>query len=259
MEDKIRQWLNTGGFPLEMKFANALLSYGFDVAQSVYFKDGESGKYRETDIIANKYKYLSGQWIHVTFVVECKRSDDKPWVILKNNGLSNHLGNQLPIYCTTNANNFIQSVSEYTVYKSDLLFKNERSIGYSVQAAFNKGMDKSYESIQSVTKACEYFSSKLNERRNVCAFYFPILLVEGNLFEATYNNGETEINKVSTSEILLTRSFHEHGNSHIFLFDHSNLDSICKRLGLLADEFLEKYEKQLNKINSDTNDRKAYG
>ena len=77
-----------------------------------------------------------------------------------------------------------------------MFFKNNRSIGYSVQTAFHKGVDKSYEAVQSVTKACEYFSQKINERKNTCAFYFPILLIEGRLFEGKLANDEIEIEEV---------------------------------------------------------------
>ena len=242
MEEKIKAWLLNSGFPLEMRISNALLKRNFDVAQSVYYQDPESGKYRETDVIATKFKIINGTWIHLTFVIECKRSKDKPWVILKNDKLMNHLGDMLPLYSTTNTLSFLNSLNQQQ-YKSDLLFKKNRSIGYSIQTAFNNGSDRSYEAIQSVTKACEYFSQNINNRKNISAFYFPIILIEGIIFESQLLDDEIELKQVNDSEVLVTRSFHKYGNSHIKIFDDSNLNIVAEKLHNLTYNFFEKYDE----------------
>ncbi len=259
MKDKIRDWLLKGGLPLEMKFSRELLKGGFEVAQSVYYRDHETEKYRETDIVASKYERINETWIHITFVIECKKSNDKPWVVLKNEGLSNHIENLLPIYHTNNASNFINACSNESEYKSPLIFRNDRSLGYSIQTAFNVGSDRSYESIQSVTKACEYFSQKVSQRKKVCAFYFPVILVDGKLCEASYQEEEIEIAEVNYSEILITRSFHEYGNSHIHIFDNSTLEEVVKKLDNLSNDFFAKYNHLLEAQINSKMDRRAYG
>ncbi|NOQ75965.1 MAG: hypothetical protein GQ574_28420 [Crocinitomix sp.] len=245
MKKKIKDWLLLGGFPLEMKFADSLLKKEFQVAQSVYYKDAETEKFRETDIIANKYEKINDTWVFITFVIECKKSTDKPWIVLKNDQISNHIEEILPVYHTKNGDEFLKSLGKKDVYKSDLFFKNSRSIGYSLQIAFEKGKDRSYEAIQSVSKAVEYFSQKVNDRKNTCAFYFPILLVEGKLFEGKIANNEIEIEEVDNSEILIARSFHEHGNSHILIFKSSDLDAVALKLNGLALTFFKKYREIL--------------
>lgn len=258
MKDKIKDWLLKGGLPLEMKFSRALLKGGFEVAQSVYYRDPETDKFRETDIVASKYERINETWIHLTFVIECKKSTDKPWVILKNERLSNSIDNLLPIYHTDNASNFINA-SNKNEYKSPLLFRNDRNLGYSVQTAFNNGSDRSYESIQSVTKACEYFAHKVSQRSKVCAFYFPVVLVDGTLCEASYLEEEIEIDEVNYSEILITRSFHEFGNAHIHIFDNSNLKEVVKRLDNLSNEFFAKYKHLLENQSNSKIDKRAFG
>ena len=107
---------------------------------------------------------------------------------------------------------------------------------------------ESYEAVQSVTKACEYFSQKVNERKNICAFYFPIILIEGKLFEGQLSvDNDISIQEVRNTEVLVTRSFHQYGNSHILIFDSSNLDQISQELNDLATEFFEKYNRLLEK------------
>ncbi|MFB9053934.1 hypothetical protein ACFFVB_12680 [Formosa undariae] len=250
MEDKIKDWLLKGGFPLEMKFVNSLLKENFEVAQSVYYQDFETEKFRETDIIASKFEKINGTWTYITFVIECKKSYDKPWIVLKNDKLLNHIGDELPVYFTKNGNDFIKTINRQNNYKSDLFFKNNRSIGYSLQTAFHKGVDKSFEAVQSVTKACEYFSQKINERKNTCAFYFPIVLIEGRLFEGKLANDEIEIEEVQNSEVLITRSFHKYGNSHLLIFESSDLDAVTDRLKKLTEKFFEEYKESLKETIS---------
>ena len=259
MEEKIKEWLQKGGFPLEMKCTNSLLKNAFVVAQSVYYQDAETAKFRETDIIASKFREINGTWTHITFVIECKKTPNKPWVILKNDKLINHINEDLPVYYTRNCKRFIHEISKEDVYKSELFFKNERSLGYSIQTAFaNKGVDRSYEAIQSVTKASEYFSEKINSRSNICAFYFPIIIIEGKLFEGKLNDDEIEIEEVNNSEVLITRSFHDFGNSHIRIFESSDLDFVSGRLNDLAEKFFQEYKKHLEDSIPKTRE-KPYG
>jgi len=259
MEEKIKKWLLEGGFPLEMKLSNILLDNEFEVAQSIYFRDSESNKFRETDIIASKFINKNGLWIYITFVIECKKSNDKPWVILMNKGITNQIENQLPIYHTQNAQIFLLQTNKETDFKSDLLFRNNREFGYTLQTAFNKGVDRSYESIQSVTKACEYFSQKSNERSKVCALYFPVIVVEGKLFKANYKNQDIELKATESAEILFTRSFHEHGNANILLFNASNLNNMVDNLNKLASEFFKEYDNLLSKYITFGGNTNAYG
>jgi len=245
--EKLEAWIEKGGFPLEMKVSNAFIKAGFEVAQSVYYMDIESDKYRETDIIASKYKQVNGIWVNLTFVVECKSSLDKPWVILINKGLKNQSSGGLPTYITHNGIKFLKATSLKEDYKSDLLFKNDRSIGYSMQTAFNSGKDKSYEAIQSVTKACEYFLQECNKKRkNQCNFYFPVIIVDGKLFNAALTeNGEMEIEKVEQTELLVTRSFHSYGNANILIFDVSDIDKIVMHINNMCDELFDNYSDLL--------------
>ncbi|AFL81909.1 hypothetical protein Aeqsu_2451 [Aequorivita sublithincola DSM 14238] len=245
MEEKIKEWLLKGGFPLEMKLANSLINHGFEVAQSVYYQDFDTEKYRETDIIASKFEKINNIWTHITFVIECKKSTDKPWIVLKNHKLMNHLSDELPVYFTNHTSIFLKNLNENKSFKSDLFFKNSRNIGYSIQTAFNNGPDKSYEAIQSVTKACEYFSQKLNERKNTAAFYFPVICIDGNLFEGQIAENDISLKEVKKSEVLITRSFHKYGNSHILIFESSDLDKISNDLYKLGIEFFRKYKKLL--------------
>jgi len=123
MEDKIKDWLLKGGIPFEMEVSNMFIDEGFTVAQSIYYKDIDEGKYRETDIIAYRYSYINGVFVNLTFVIECKLSPDKPWVVLKNDRLSNSIDEDKQIYYSNRFKKSLGKIKDSSS-KSDLVFKN---------------------------------------------------------------------------------------------------------------------------------------
>jgi hypothetical protein len=79
LSDKVRGWLESQGFPLEMRAAAAFRQVGFEVRQSSYYIDPETSKGREIDVLASDPDILGVVQIHL--VIECK-SHKKPWVLL---------------------------------------------------------------------------------------------------------------------------------------------------------------------------------
>jgi predicted RecB family endonuclease len=67
-----------------MRVAEEFRQAGFDVQQSEFYIDQESGKPREIDVVAEKRYALEGlpAGVRFVFVVECKRATAKPWVFL---------------------------------------------------------------------------------------------------------------------------------------------------------------------------------
>ena len=66
------EWLQKQGYPLEMEVASALRKKGLWVRQASYYKDPESDKSREIDVICTEAEVLGMAALH--FVVECKAS-----------------------------------------------------------------------------------------------------------------------------------------------------------------------------------------
>ncbi|HEY8936331.1 MAG TPA: hypothetical protein VIM65_13955 [Cyclobacteriaceae bacterium] len=57
---KIKVWLDTQGYNLEMFTARTFRGKGFQIAQSVYYQDTESNQSREIDLVCYYTKVLSG-------------------------------------------------------------------------------------------------------------------------------------------------------------------------------------------------------
>lgn len=76
--EKVRQWLDQGGYPLEMRVARALNDAGFTVRQSAYYEaaTASGGIAREVDVLGWRATGTSSPLL----VVECK-SKPEPWVL----------------------------------------------------------------------------------------------------------------------------------------------------------------------------------
>ena len=82
LKDKVAQWLDTQGYPLEMQVAREFLKERFTVRQSEYYEDPETKVAREADVIAYAQAELAGCLTKLTVCAECKVSNDKPWILL---------------------------------------------------------------------------------------------------------------------------------------------------------------------------------
>jgi Holliday junction resolvase-like predicted endonuclease len=86
MEQQIRNWLQSQGYPLEMRAAAAYRDAGFRVVQSNYYQDPESSDWREIDVVADR-TWIAAETnsvpIRIMFVAECKASREKPWILLR--------------------------------------------------------------------------------------------------------------------------------------------------------------------------------
>ena len=79
MTSKVGAWLEKRGFSLEMRTASAFRAAGFEVRQSSYYTDQETGKPREVDVLATHPDYIG--IVNIQFIAECKSSRN-PWVLL---------------------------------------------------------------------------------------------------------------------------------------------------------------------------------
>ncbi len=82
LDEKVKKWLETSGYSLEMEVAKNLHKAQFDVIQSEFIEDPESQKWRETDVVA--YTSIRSKTCKAVFalIAECKGGKDKPWVLL---------------------------------------------------------------------------------------------------------------------------------------------------------------------------------
>jgi hypothetical protein len=249
LEKKVEKWILKNGYPFEMKVAQAFKSEGFHVSQSILYKDNDLNKYREIDIIAHTNKFVNGVWINLTYVVECKKSTDKPWVVFKNKDLFNLQSKRYKILGSKNSDKLISKIPEEKRKDENLkfIFPSISECGYNVVTAFKESKDLAYSASKSLLNACNYLVEKSNNSKlNFCNIYIPIIIIEGILYESFLkNDGTLNLSEVNYSTIANTKSFDESASSILTIASSLELNNFIKELRNNNDTFFDKFIKLL--------------
>lgn len=201
IKKEIDKWLKGQGYPLEMKVASELRKAGFDVQLSHYYTDPENEAIREIDIIAS-YPDDRG-CLNISFVIECKVSKQKPWLLFSTSHTLEGF-NRLFAYCI-NSDTARGALAQKDVESWIKLpwMKKEGRTAYGVTQAFTSGEDVTFKATTSVLKAAIARQRELSKQRwKPFVFVFPIVIVDGGLFEC-YLNDKGEVLIESLQDINL--------------------------------------------------------
>lgn len=190
IQEKLIKWLEEQGYPLEFNVANFLNALRYNVIQSEYYNDPETGTKREIDVVAYKQEVINGVLIRFSFIIECKTSRDKPWILFstKEKGISE----KAMIFQTPSSsfgNYFLEKLTFQENFTNQL-FNIDGRTSFGVTQAFTTGKDVTYEAIMNVAKATNDISKEVNhsEKGVICSICFPIVVIEGRLFETFIDN-----------------------------------------------------------------------
>ncbi len=216
LKSNITKWLNKQGYPLEMRVASTLQKCGYRVVQSEYYIDPESGNSREIDIVAIVNKEIHGVLFRISLHIECKRSK-KPWILFTsaNKSLAGSARVSQRAANSLGRNFLLQACRESSVQEL-ALFALPKRPAYGVTQAFTTGKDVCYSAVTSASKAAYATVAELDEiqqrkkslvlfprAHDICSIALPIVVVEGELFEAYLSEGSSVIvNEISNSTLL---------------------------------------------------------
>ena len=249
MIPKVTKWLEEQGFTLEMRTAACFRKAGFEVRQSSYYVDPESGKNREIDVIAFAPDKDRHGIIKIIFVVECK-SSNKPWSLLCSpDVLVGH--NIFPAFSVTSEKTFRMlcdlKVSEL-IKKWPWLKKNKLA-AYSVRQAMSDS-DVAYAAAISVTKASNFYV----EQSMSYMFAFPIIVVNSPILQCTLDeNVEIEVKEVTEGEWLFFANENFGNCIRVISIDRLPLfieealklsNQICEDLKPEQEKVLESWKRQ---------------
>jgi len=182
--DSVRNWINDTGYPLEFEVADIFSKAGFLITQSYYVTDNETDKPREVDVLAS----FSLESAKACFVIECKYSVDRPWVVFSS--LENKLSTARYI-CATIATEegslIIPSLSANPKVQELDIFKTFERSGYLVKQAWPEPgqRDIPYEAVQTLCSNSANLSAQASRFSRV--LFFPTLVIDGKLFECYYD------------------------------------------------------------------------
>lgn len=191
---KIKSWLDEQGYPLEMQVAAIAQRAGFRVIQSEYFEDPDTREFRELDVVAHVQKIVGDVVVRLSLLIECKRSTDKPWLLFTSDRVT--LGGVARV-AQRAGNDLGRSLLLRLALKDSVqnlpIFGIPTRSSYGVTQAFTTGKDVCYAAVTSVSKAASAFATAESDTvrrgfldrgpRFLCSFLFPIVVVDGLLFE----------------------------------------------------------------------------
>jgi len=247
LESKIKKWLNESGYPLEMEIAQCLQKAEFSVNQSEFFEDSESGKWRETDVVAYaEHRSLSCQ---ATFalIAECKGSKNKPWVLFSSKDNYPESLSVARRASGSRCNSILKLLasSNKEIIKSPLFAVPERP-GYSLAVALkNDGnkddgnnIDVAFKALNSVLKATIGLINRL-DNLNIIHFVWPAIVINAPLFESYLDDeGNLQVNEIQKGLLIWKNPMiNNHTLVDIYTKDQFIADS--KKIHTNALDFLE--------------------
>lgn len=247
LQSRLSQWLSEEGYPTEFRTASVFQRHGFRVFQGYYVRDDDSNTVREIDVFASRTKFTTDYLVRAYHVVECKWSQDKPWVVFTSP--TAHVGSAACVAQTIGSSlgrTVLWALAgDESLHKMDLFSTPERP-GFNGRQAFSKGNDHFYSAMKSVTSLASLAMREYDDKnrpkgkmpRNAVVA-FPVIVVDGQLFEAFYNADE---DAVRIEPVERVRCHWRGAPSWDF---HATIDivSIC-----YLDDFVAKRVGELNSL-----------
>jgi len=200
LTEKVRDWFESEGYPLEFRVARAFEQNRFDAKQGHYIVDETENQAREIDVVADIDADLEGGgFFRVSHVIECKWSQDKPWVVFTS---PQSIMAESACVAQTAGSLLGEAVMFCVAGERSLhplgMFKRPERGGFSGRRAFEKQdkdkYDQFYRTMQGVANAAAAQARRFGRSKprdhevprdgNIV---FPVVVVDANLFEAFYD------------------------------------------------------------------------
>ncbi|MFF9676780.1 hypothetical protein ACF1GS_34740 [Streptomyces eurythermus] len=248
---KLQAWLASQGYPLEMRVAREFKSRGIRVTSSDYYLDGESGDYREIDILARiPISDLASLGDEVAAflcpVIECKSAPGKPWILFEGGADLHPVASVSQRFVLDEASPHWRRYARKThqskapLAESLPLFDIGPDPAYSaVRSSLGKSReDAAYGAMVSVTKAANAVANMYPHRGNMALHVaVPIIVVDSPIFNCKLDeSSEVKLEPVERGTIVWrkaasqTRAIH----SIITIVSESALPDLCDDIAKTA-------------------------
>jgi hypothetical protein len=242
--NKIVEWLNSQGYPLEMAVAQLFRNSGFWALQSDVYQDKESGKKREIDIVAHFNKNSDiVQPLNFGFsigcCVECKLGKDKPWLLLTSKSLPIHDIRDLAI--TTDYGFDVLTKAISVSKNSTLSMTDSISCGYGLTQAFTSGQDVPYQAVMEAIKATfskmQEFDEMIDSSWGLnIPIFFPVVVFDGRFFETQLdNNGELVIQEIDLGIVSWNVLSPTYPEKYVFISTKIGLEKLIEKIKVFSD------------------------
>ncbi len=259
MEDQIRGWLRNQGYPLEMRTAAAFRDAGFRVVQSEYYHDPETSDWRECDVIADMSWKLQpdGIPVRVMFVVECKTSREKPWLLFTSPG-KGIAGRARVVQrvSTPVGREWLKRISQRHDIQSLSLFQVSPTPAYGIVQAFKsrEGQDVTYMAAIAAAKAARAMTQGLTSRsgrliNKWAILALPMVVTEARLFNCCLdenNQNQLNVEEATSGDLLWRNPIAGLPHTIIKIVNTRHLEPFIKRAAHDAETLMSTTSSELN-------------
>jgi hypothetical protein len=208
----VLKWIREQGYPLELRVSEVLRREGLLVSHAHWYSDPESKKPREIDLVALTAATSEAPkaMVGLAFVIECKVSSGKPWVVFSSEPSGMIRAN--PGVVDLLSRDVLTTALARRVIPPAFLQLQSR-VGHGIARAY--GEARSGDSIGPWSAVRGAVSAALgiggaNEEQTLQLgehFYsfdvvVPVVVVEGSLYEYYLSGGRERIRKVRAIQLL---------------------------------------------------------
>ncbi len=259
LTDEIREWLSKNGYPLEMRTGAAIRAAGFQVVQSEYYLDPDSGVPREIDVVGSVTIDASKSMFRVTLVIECKESPAKPWVVFS----ADHLGLAPPArvaqrVATSLGHEFLMAVCQEQAAQSSDLFTLRGALAYGATQALGSGSDVAYTALTSAAKAAHARSRANSRHEDLCEILLPTIVISGRLFSASLGSDQAlAVQEIDAASLLWRNPLVHHPFTIITVLTESALSHYARSISRAAAGLLQDLPSKVLEAENRLRGRKS--
>jgi len=248
--EKVINDIKKSGQPLELKTLITLKKNGWSVTPSVFYNDIESRKKREIDIIAKKEgRDIGNTKYEKKFIVECKKSSNKPWVFFKQEDFFADVWDLNIIRygnCEAGWGFFDRSITKGTHHFAKF------PIHTCSVAAFTNEKESSqiFHAVDQVLSALTFYSERAKRQTSQWENYwqscieivYPITVFEGKLLSASIVKDEITLEE---SPVVHYRIFNELFTDEPLIIDSDQSPLMAHKSYIVAIVQYDHFEKYI--------------
>lgn len=256
IEDSLRSWLSEQGYPLEMRVARSFMRAGFGVIQSAYYSTPDTAIQREVDVIAYRDFSSNDRLVRVEFVIECKSSKKKPWLLFSGNqrGLADP-ARVVQRIGTTRGLRLLDLVCQRADVQQLALFSLFPPIAYSATQALTSGNDVVYAAATAVGNAASGLAMETDaahhQGRSIIKLLFPVVTVDGQLFSCHLDEkSDLQLIKQSHGTLLWRNRLGRMPHTIIHILTEESVQQFADQMRKSIDEFFKLITPEIEHVFS---------
>jgi hypothetical protein len=200
LEQKVGDWLAREGYPLEFLAANIFKAAGFAVRQGYHVRDESAHTVREVDVLASATAEVGDSLLRIYHVLECKYSRDKPWVVFTSDQPIAPSACVAQTFGTMAGQALLWALAGHQEIQGLSYFATPGEPGFGGRQALSDNRDIFYDALQAVvskaTAVMRQYDNPyggIQDALEIAAIAFPLIVVDGRLFSAAFNERTKEM------------------------------------------------------------------